>query len=420
MRLIRFINVAFGGVLACGPFFFGAVESRIYYPLFLLLLALLLSVVWFFPSGTLLKRRFLPLLLIGLFLMAGVFFHATLVGRGYIIAGLGWLTLFLTLTFTAESEKATRSLLILLVLIGAVEALWGLLQTLGGYDYIGTRYRGQGRIATGTFINRNHFAALLNMTIPLALGWFFANFSMRRFKVLLRSELYAWAWIILLSSSLMGLALLLSFSRGGTLVLTLTLVFMALLLTVNRQSRYRKLGGAVIIMLLTVFSLGLWVGVDVLLARLGVGESDLPGRITLYRDTLRLIAASPIGGVGPGMFEWRFRSYESQAPKLLFTYAHNDYLQSAAEWGIPGAALFWWFVLWRFLRTIRLFFQSHNPWRQGMALGCSAGIFAILLHSLVDFNLQIPGNLMIFCTILGLSWSLELQRKNPSAGELVP
>ena len=88
-------------------------------------------------------------------------------------------------------------------------------------------------------------------------------------------------------------------------------------------------------------------------------------------------------------------------------HAHNDYLQSAAEWGIPAALVFWGFVLWRLRQAARTFFQSKDRWRQGIALGCVGAIFSILLHSFIDFNLQIPSNWMIFNIVLGLSWSIE-------------
>ena len=115
------------------------------------------------------------------------------------------------------------------------------------------------------------------------------------------------------------------------------------------------------------------------------------------------------------MYQWRFRPYQSAAVETWFDYAHNDYLQSAAEWGIPLAMLFWGFVVWRFWRSVRVFFDSRNPWRQGIALGCAGSIFSIVVHSLVDFNLQIPINWVIFCMILGLAWGLDFKpTKDPA------
>lgn len=403
----------FGGVLLSGLLFYGAVEPVIYYPLFLLLLVSALLATWSLPLQAFGAIRFFPLLLVGLFLLAGILIQETLIGRGYLISALGWLALILTLALTTSSERTARWLFIFLILVGGAEAVYGLYQSLGGHDYIGGYHRGYGRLATGTLINRNHFAGLLNMTLPLAVGWLLANYSRRGRKAQPRSELYAWVWVILLSCSFMGLAIFLSLSRAGTLTLVSTLVFISLLLTLKRRSRSRRSlsGTTAWILLFVIVSLATWVGLDALLSRFGGAGSDWNGRRTVFQDSLQLVAENPELGIGPAMYQWRFRPFQTQSARVLFSYAHNDYLQSAIEWGIPGALLFWGFVAWRFYRSVLVFFQSHRPWRQGIALGCSGAILAILLHSLIDFNLQIPGNLMIFCTILGLSWGTERNQK---------
>jgi O-antigen ligase len=119
------------------------------------------------------------------------------------------------------------------------------------------------------------------------------------------------------------------------------------------------------------------------------------------------------------MYRWRFRPYQSIDTLRLYDHAHNDYLESAAEWGIPLALLAWGFVLWRFSRCVAIFLASRDPERRGLALGCSAAIFSILTHSLVDFTLQIPALLMLFCAVLGLAWSLDVKRRRaePKAPE---
>lgn len=418
MWLRGVVGVLFAGALGLGLIRFGAVEPQDYLAAFLLLTAITVLAVCSFPLDALRQKRFILLFVVGLFLLSQVTLRETLHARGYVVACLGWLALILTLMIAAASEKAARWLYAFLVIAGSFQALYGLCQALGAYDYIGSYYRGQGRIATGTFINRNHYAGLLNMTLPLAVGWLFARFSQKASVVRAPSELYAFAWVTLLGCSLMGLAILLSVSRAGLLVLVSGLLFVSLLLVLNRRTPGRKLSAAVgWILLFTILGLGSWMGLDTILARLVRTDSSLEGRTSVFRDTLRLIGQSPVFGIGPGMYEWRFRPYQTSDARILFSYAHNDYLQSATEWGIPGALLFWAFVVRRWYRSVSMFLKSRHPWRQGIALGCSASIFAILLHSFVDFNLQIPANLMVFCTVLGLSWSIELQREAAHHGQ---
>ena len=395
----RVVGVLLGVALLLGLFVYPGRDAQTYYRLFILFLLPALVSALRLPIESIKEVRFLALLLIGFFLLAEVILQPNLTGRGFVIASLGWLALSFVLLLTARQQNAARAVLFFLILVGGAETLYGLIQSLGQSD----------SLAKGTFTNRNHFAGLLNMTIPLALGALFAHYS--RLRERLRSEVYARAWIVLLSLALMGLGILLSLSRAGTLSLIATLVLISVLLTLRRQrGRGRKLSGAAVwILLFTTLGLGAWVGMDALLERFAQPDSSRP---VVYRNTLKLIAKQPLLGVGPGMYQWRFRPYQSVDAGFRYDHAHNDYLQSAAEWGIPLAMLFWGFVVWRFWRSIRVFMDSRDAWRQGIALGCAGAIFSILVHSLVDFNLQIPVNLMIFCMILGLAWTLDAEPAN--------
>jgi len=108
------------------------------------------------------------------------------------------------------------------------------------------------------------------------------------------------------------------------------------------------------------------------------------------------------------MYMWRLRPYQTSLTDKLYEHAHSDYLETAAEWGVPVAAGFWLFILWRLRSAIRLGLTSRNLIRRGIALGSAGAILAIVLHSVVDFNLQIPVNLAVFCSVVGLAWGCEL------------
>ncbi|MEE8160083.1 MAG: O-antigen ligase family protein [Acidobacteriota bacterium] len=396
IRARPIVGILFGGALVWGLFLYGAKEPQTYYRLFIFLLFPAVIAALSLPLGACGNFRLFSLLVTGLFLLVPVIFQPTLNGHGFVIACLGWLALSLTLVLAEGELKKVRIFFLFLVILGGAEALYGLIQTLGGVE----------SLARGTFTNRNHFAGLLNMTIPIAIGGLFANFSRRRARELPRSEAYARSWVIILSITFMGLAVLLSLSRAGTLSLLATLVLISILLTLRRQSpQANKLSGTTAwIVLFMTLGFGAWVGMDALLVRFAQPDTN---RSVVYRDTLQLIADEPLLGIGPGMHQWRFRPYQTVDAALWYTHAHNDYLESAVEWGIPAAILFWGFVVWRFWRSTAVFLESQDPWRQGIALGCAGAIFSILLHSFVDFNLQIPANWMIFCVILGLAWSLE-------------
>src|SRR5262249_27193612 len=140
-----------------------------------------------------------------------------------------------------------------------------------------------------------------------------------------------------------------------------------------------------------------WIGVDGIVQRYSelVGQDAIlrEGRILVYRDALRMIGANP-AGVGTGNFQDRYRQYQTFRPDLLFDHAHNDYLETAAEWGVPLAAVFWAFLFFSLIRCVRLFVSIESAEQRGVLLSCMGAMFAILVHSFTDFSLQIPSNAM--------------------------
>jgi len=162
--------------------------------------------------------------------------------------------------------------------------------------------------------------------------------------------------------------------------------------------------------------LATWVGLEALALRFAETEEGLAGRAAIARASVLLIADQPWLGVGPGMYKWRFRPYQPGPVTSWYDHAHNDYLEVAAEWGVPLALTFWGMVVWSFLVSARVFLtERHDSWSQGMALGCTGALLSLLLHSFVDFNLQIPTNLMLFCIVLGFSFSLRRGRGEAAA-----
>jgi len=289
-----------------------------------------------------------------------------------------------------------------LVVIGVAEAALGFVQYLISpgwiFGYVNTAYR-----VSGTLINRNHFAGLLEMLIPVTFG--LAYIAATRLDDLARSYTY------LLAGAVMGLSLLLSTSRMGILSFFTTVLFLGILLRVS-QSRRRLAVGFTLTVVGLVLSAALWIGIDVVIQRyselLGQDAILREGRFLVYRDTIRMIRANPLG-VGIGNFQDRFREYQTYRPNLLFDHAHNDYLETAAEWGLPAAILFWTVIMFAFVRAIRLFVSLRSHEQRGILLACIGAVFSILVHSLTDFNLQIPSNAMLFFAFVGISLAVPIR-----------
>jgi O-antigen ligase len=115
-----------------------------------------------------------------------------------------------------------------------------------------------------------------------------------------------------------------------------------------------------------------------------------------------MIRANPIVGVGLGAYGTAFPVYTKSDGSLRVPQAHNDYLQIVADGGIVGGLIALWFLVSVF-RVIARGLKSHDGLYAGLALGTGAGIFAILVHSIFDFNLQLPSNALLFLLLVAVA-----------------
>jgi len=290
-----------------------------------------------------------------------------------------------------------------LLFVGVAEAFLGLVQffVLPGwiFGYVNTFNQ-----SSGTLINADHYAGLLEMLIPVAFGLSYT--AVRRYGGLARPYVY------LLAAAFMGVALVFSISRMGILCFVITLCFLGLVLQLRRSQRPLGVGLALGILAFVIAG-AVWIGIDAVVER----YSDIlskeavlsEGRLMVFKDTIRMIGAHPFG-IGFGKYQDIFRSFQTFRPDWLFDHAHNDYLETAAEWGLPLAAAFWSFLFFTVIRGVRLFIAIESPEQRGVLLACSGAMFSILLHSLADFNLQIPSNAMLFFTFAGMSLAMPFTR----------
>jgi O-antigen ligase len=151
----------------------------------------------------------------------------------------------------------------------------------------------------------------------------------------------------------------------------------------------------------------LWLGPDSVASRLAQGELTGGGqsgqnfygsRGWIWRDTWTMIAARPLLGAGLGAYRTAFPIYTQSDGFYLVHQSHNDYLQILADAGVVGGALAVWFlvsVFGAFGRGI----GARDPWSAALALGGGAALFSLLVHSIFDFNLQLPGTALLFLVL---------------------
>jgi O-antigen ligase len=224
------------------------------------------------------------------------------------------------------------------------------------------------------------------MAIPLILGLFITGF--RRVKLFLMIYL----------TVLMLAALILSLSRGGWIGFLIGLVFMAIALVTNRYFEHRKLiaalaGGFVVVALVVLASTPVVERIRTFEQRGQIPSFN--DRMRVWGGTVEMIQDYPLLGTGPGTFATVFTQYQPPGFVSRYFMAHNDYLHFTSEVGLPLVAILVWMIIALYRRGFR---KLKNPSRlvRGATLGAMCGVTAILFHSILDFNLHIPANAILF------------------------
>jgi len=323
---------------------------------------------------------------------------------------------FLIIKTITQRHQIMR-LIYLLVIMGMAEALYGLFEL----------YRGEPRIlfykkifnldsATGTFVNRNHFSGYLEMIIPLAIGLIIARadfFSLSKMNWREKIVHLARKWlsvdlIVISGIVLMSLAIILSKSRSGVflLVFTFILFFELTVLYLTRarhQQRWTRNFLIVMFIIITFFSL--YVGIEATIQRFSLDQLLKGGRPLYWNNVTMIIGRFPLFGMGLGSFGSLYPSFEKgvELDYGHLSHAHNDYLEYFAELGLFGGILLIGGILFMTVNSFLIWKERKHPEAKGWALGGIIAVVAILIHSLTDFNLHIPANMLLFTVVLSLT-----------------
>jgi len=313
----------------------------------------------------------------------------------------------------------TRRLIASLLVLGTFEAFYGLIQYLSGWQKI-FFYTKKFDLeeATGTYINRNHYAGFLEMIIPFSLALVFYEYgrlqrsgaspaeSVKKF--LARQHLPRLLLCLSIAVVLFA-ALLCSRSRMGIIAVSASGL---LIFALTGMSRFQAKAWAFLPAAFAALSIGfaIWIGPGPIVGRFAdVGQEFSAGnqsRLSIWRDARTLVRQEPVFGTGLGTFPIAYTAVQTSFPGQFVNHAHNDYLELASDLGLPAALLLFASILLILAHTVRTFFQARGLFERSVALGCTGSIVAILLHSLSDFNLYIPANAVLFSTILGLGMAV--------------
>ena len=305
---------------------------------------------------------------------------------------------FVTLQ-TASGVKSAQVIFRIFAVFGFALAIFAITQDLSGNGKIyWVRQVVRDAEIFGPYVNHNHYAGLMEMLVPFPL-------------VLSFSDLLSWEKRILaaVAASFIASTIVLSLSRGGTASLIVEIVFLLCLLR-SPAGKQRSTAFLVTICILTA-SFVLFLGTAPLWQHL----TDLKDttRLSITKDALRMLVQRPLLGWGLGTFPMVYPHFRSFYTNLFINAAHNDYVQILAETGVLGCVAVLWFLFLVYREGLRHFSQWQIEWNAALTLAALTACTGLLVHSFVDFNLQIPSNAIVFYFMCALATGThELRGEN--------
>jgi O-antigen ligase len=317
-----------------------------------------------------------------------------------------------------NSRQRIETAVVAILALGVFDALYGIMQTYSGHGHVWWYKDPQHfREVSGTYLNRNHFAGLMEMGIALAVAYAAAlgdrpeegqggrggrqPFRKRFLAFFSEGRRDIRRVLIVFAGGVMGLGLILSASRGG-IIATAAALFLMGILFVFRKDEQRK-GRLILALCGIALFYGLYAGLDNTIGRFELFDQDMKNRNIMTDRAIDVFREYRAFGVGLGNFRHvsgRFQDAIHQ--NLYFDYAHNDYAQFLAEAGIVGALLLIGGMAFYAARTFRLWRRRSDPFALGLGIAPFAALTALGIHSWSDFNLHRPANMMVLIAVIAI------------------
>ncbi len=332
---------------------------------------------------------------------------------------LACLVVYLLTAFFVVSARSRLVVFAVLLGLAMVHTAVGVAQAAGGEDFMlfGFLRPMSGSRASGLYISPNHYAGFLEITAVLGLSvvwWSTRKPAVRIFA--------GWATLCV------GVGLLLSQSRGGVLCAGVALAAWAgISLWMHWLKRPQGLGMAsfaILAALALVLGAGGWVASQnfELQQRLATTFGrDI--RVANWAAALDQFHSAPVFGTGAGTHLYLGRLYRRPELQSDPIHAHNDYLELLAEYGVLGAVGMAIFLalhvrhggqaIGRCARALRMQGDSNSD-ELALIIGALAAGAGIAAHSLIDFNLHIPGNALVMAFLFGILANPNLAGESPA------
>ncbi|HUO13939.1 MAG TPA: O-antigen ligase family protein [Verrucomicrobiae bacterium] len=401
------------GLLMFGPLAFGAVET---WSIFVLEAgAAALMLLWCCKQKVagelkiLWNPLFSPMLAFGALILVQIVFRVSAYAHDTFSTALLYaayaMLCFLSSQTLIRSSQAKKMALIFALYGFAVAAmalmqgiapngklLWLRQPRLGGWIY-------------GSYVNHNHYAGLMELLVPIPLVLSLSRLVPEKERIAAG-----------VAAAIMTGTIFLSGSRGGMLAIFAEFVFLATILLRQKKTARFAVGIAAFAVVLT--SMLMWLGGKELSTRISSvsreAHTEISGgmRLSIDRDSLRMFRQKPIFGWGLGTFPVVYPQFRSFYTNFFVNEAHDDYMQLLTEFGIAGFAITLWFLVVLYRTGFRKLGNWTHEVSGAVTVACMMGVTGILVHSFVDFNLQVPANAALFYVLGTMAASPRLLQKS--------
>lgn len=367
-----------------------------------------MAIVFFILKKTFKKEKLfvktdinIPLLLLFIITCFSIFrtisLHDTL--KGGILRLLQYIFIFFVMADQIKDKKHMLRIIIASAFglaLASSDAIW---QVIFGKDFV----RGYEPVvnigivrATASFKDSNVFGTYLSALAPLVLGVSFYYFKGVK-KIV---------FTVIALLSLIGIFL--TYSRPTLLAIYVVLFFFSF----ARKNKAFILA-LIIFTLVSPFIMPKTVKdwakeVDYNPARFMCNDD----RIAIYLNTLNMIKAHPVLGVGANTFMKNYKQYKNNpeyrnvvTADLL--YAHNNFLHMAAEIGLTGLIIFLWLLFKLFSASFLIYRNSKDDFIRILCLSLSACLISFLINGLTESSLYSSTVAILFWFVAGFVLSLK-------------
>ncbi|MEY4416698.1 MAG: hypothetical protein RIQ53_3991 [Pseudomonadota bacterium] len=367
--------------------------------------------------------------------------------RFHLLSSLAHVGLVSAVLLCAHSDKRVKWLLFAMLGAGVLQAVLAVLMLSGRqtFWYMFYQFAYNGR-ASGTFPNADHLAGYMELCLSAGFGLLVSQFggssaadsdrelSWQRKLQHVMQFILSPKMLLRLALVVLVVALVMTHSRMGNGAFFIALLIVgAVIAIVSTKLRQVAMWLVISMVVVDVFIIGQWVGLEKVVDRLqdtveatqlesearadgqldlgrgaaeGKQEESLQDRLRAPRLAAGLIDEAPVFGKGAGTFYLRFPAMKQPAMTGFWDHVHNDYIEIAVDTGLVGLGLLMTAALATLVRAVSLLRDNQPRLHRGVGAAALMALVCMGLHSLVDFNLQIPANAGALLVLMALAWAV--------------